>query len=178
MASVVVVGSQWGDEALFEETGRILGWEEWSCIISGMHQNMQFMLNRDTFREEMPMVRTIQIRHKIGGYERFFDGITEFIRNTLRSQASYTLTPGRTPVNEDVVEYFLFESGQGYCQQFASAATLLYRLYGVPARYVSGYLLQPEDFEKQEDETWRAEVTDESAHAWSEVRWSKPLAER
>ncbi len=94
--------------------------------------------------------------------------ITAFIAYTLQSRASYTLTPGWAPVNEDIVEYFLFENGQGYCQHFAAAATLLYRLYGIPARYASGYMVQPGDFWEQEG-LWRAEITDESAHAWVEI---------
>lgn len=67
------------------------------------------------------------------------------------------------------MEYFLLESRQGYCQHYASAAALLYRMYGVPARYVSGYMVQPSNFEEQEDGTWTAEVTDESVHAWVEI---------
>lgn len=46
---------------------------------------------------------------------------------------------------------------------------LMYRLFGFPARYASGYALQPSDFIQQEDGTWLAEVTDESAHAWTEI---------
>lgn len=94
---------------------------------------------------------------------------TAFILATLQSSASYTLTPGRAPVNEDIVEYFLFENHEGYCVHFASAATLMYRLFGFPARYASGYALQPSDFVQQEDGTWRAQVTDASAHAWTEI---------
>lgn len=100
---------------------------------------------------------------------RAVDEVTAFILSTLRSNASYTLTPGRVPLNEDVVEYFLFESHEGYCVHFASAAALMYRLCGVPARYASGYMLQPSDFTRQEDGTWQTEVTDESAHAWTEI---------
>lgn len=77
--------------------------------------------------------------------------------------------PGRAPVNEDVVEYFLFENHKGYCVHFASAATLMYRALGFPARYASGYAVQPSDFVRQEDGVWRAQVTDESAHAWTEI---------
>lgn len=54
-------------------------------------------------------------------------------------------------------EYFSFESGQGYCQHFAVAAVLLYRLYGIPARYAAGYAVQPSDFQRQEDGNWTAE---------------------
>lgn len=97
------------------------------------------------------------------------DEATAFILAALQSGASYTLTPGRTPINEDIVEYFLFDNHEGYCVHFASAATLMYRLCGYPARYASGYALRPSDFVRQEDGTWVAEVTDESAHAWTEI---------
>lgn len=97
------------------------------------------------------------------------DEVTAFIVSFLENQASYTLTPGRAPVNQDIVEYFLFENREGYCVHFSSAATLMYRLYGISARYVSGYAIRPSDFIEQEDGTWTAEVTDESAHAWTEI---------
>ena len=97
------------------------------------------------------------------------DEITAFILSTLQTNTVYTLTPGWSPMNEDVVEYFLFEGGRGYCQHFAAAATLMYRLYGIPARYASGYRVEPSDFVLQEDGTYRAEVTDQAAHAWVEI---------
>lgn len=78
------------------------------------------------------------------------DEATAFILNVLQSHASYTLTPGRAPVNQDIVEYFLFENHEGYCVHFASAATLMYRLYGIPARYASGYAVEPSAFTQQE----------------------------
>lgn len=94
---------------------------------------------------------------------------TALILTVLRENASYTLMPGRAPLNEDIVEYFLFENHEGYCVHFASAATLMYRLWGIPARYASGYALQPSDFTLQPDGTWKAEVTDAFAHAWTEI---------
>lgn len=97
------------------------------------------------------------------------DEVTEFIIATLQSRASYTLTPGRAPFNEDIVEYFLFDNHEGYCVHFASAATLMYRLYGIPARYASGYAIEPGDFSRQDDDLWTAAVTDRSAHAWTEI---------
>lgn len=97
------------------------------------------------------------------------DDITAFILYTLHSNTSYSLTPGWAVLNEDVVEYFLFEGKQGYCVHFASAATLMYRLYGIPARYATGYIVSPSDFMEQEDGIWSAAVTDEAAHAWVEI---------
>ncbi len=95
--------------------------------------------------------------------------ITSFILYTLASSCTYSLTPGWTPLNEDIVEYFLFDNQKGYCQHFASTAALMYRLYGVPARYAAGYKVSPSDFVKMEDGGYEARLTDESAHSWVEI---------
>ena len=116
-------------------------------------------------REQLPRLAALVEENPLEG----LDEITSFILYTLSSRASYTLTPGWAPVNEDVVEYFLFESGQGYCQHYAAAAALMYRMYGIPARYVSGYRVEPSAFEQTDNGRWAAEVTDESAHAWVEI---------
>lgn len=97
------------------------------------------------------------------------DEVTAFILSVLHGSAAYTQTPGLFPMNEDPVEYFLFEGQQGYCQHFASAAVLMYRMYGIPARYAAGYAISPSDFVRQEDGYYMAVVTDEAAHAWPEV---------
>ena len=96
------------------------------------------------------------------------DDITAFILYTLDSNASYNLMPGNSPVNQDIAEYFLFERKEGFCEHFAATATLMYRLYGIPARYVTGYRVLPSDF-KLENGGFRAVITDESAHAWVEI---------
>lgn len=95
--------------------------------------------------------------------------ITAFIRGTLREHGVYTRNPGVCPLSRDPVEYFFFENHKGYCQHFASAAVILYRLYDVPARYAAGYAVTPSEFEALPDGTYRAVVTDASAHAWPEV---------
>lgn len=95
--------------------------------------------------------------------------ITAFILQTLNENAVYSQTPGWTPANEEVVEDFLFEKHSGYCVHYASTAVLLYRLYGIPARYASGYLVPPEKFFPEADDLWQAAVTDECAHAWAEI---------
>ena len=45
----------------------------------------------------------------------------------------------------------------------------MYRLFGFPARYVSGYAVDPAAFEETEDGGWRTEVTDDASHAWTEI---------
>lgn len=97
--------------------------------------------------------------------------ITTFILVTLQNRATYTTTPGTTPYNKDVIDYFLFDNGKGYCVHFASAAALMYRMYGIPARYVTGYVANAADFLPNENYEgyYSASLTDKSAHAWVEI---------
>tara|TARA_B110001454_G_scaffold219202_1_gene252037 strand:+ start:129383 stop:131350 length:1968 start_codon:yes stop_codon:yes gene_type:complete len=49
----------------------------------------------------------------------------------------YTLNPGDQP--QLTLYDFLFKSKKGYCEHYASAMALLFRLSGVPARVIVGY---------------------------------------
>jgi transglutaminase-like putative cysteine protease len=97
------------------------------------------------------------------------ESITAHIQETLHREAYYTLRPGMTPFWEDSVDYFLFKNKKGYCQHFASAAVLMYRLYGVPARYAGGYRATASSFTVRADGTYGSVLTDENAHAWVEI---------
>lgn len=87
----------------------------------------------------------------------------------LRRNATYDLDVPNTPRGEDFVEYFLFDSREGYCAHFASSAVLMLRYLGVPARYVTGYAAAPVDFNRNADGTYSAVILDRQAHAWAEV---------
>ena len=95
--------------------------------------------------------------------------VTDFIKTTLDERTEYTLTPGWSPLSGDVVEDFLFGRRRGYCIHYASAATLMYRMFGYPARYVTGYMIEPEDFEQQRYGTYGAVLKDKNSHAWVEI---------
>lgn len=84
----------------------------------------------------------------------------------VKNENSYTLSPGMTPEGRDFVEYFLFENHKGYCIHFASATAALLRSAGVPARYVEGYAVSPDDFEGHDE--W-ASIPDSRSHAWVEI---------
>ena len=74
----------------------------------------------------------------------------------------YTLDVENQPEDVDFVTRFLLDTKEGYCTYFASAMTVLCRMVGLPARYVEGYMAEP-------DENGEAVVTGLSAHAWTEV---------
>lgn len=74
----------------------------------------------------------------------------------------YTLDP--PPLPEHMLEHFLLETRQGFCEHYATAFVLLMRLAGIPARVVTGY----------QGGFWNSvgqfiEVRQSDAHAWAEV---------
>lgn len=91
------------------------------------------------------------------------------VQKMLWEDNEYSLDLSEVPEGEDSVEYFLFDQHKGFCTHFATAGTLFFRMNDIPARFVSGYLVMPSDFRKNEDGTWTASVTDERAHAWTEI---------
>ena len=94
---------------------------------------------------------------------------TTFILYTLMSNTSYTRTPGIMLGNTDVADKFLFDSKKGYCVHYATAATLMYRMYGIPARYVTGFKVSADCFKENADGQWSTAVTDSAQHAWTEI---------
>ena len=91
------------------------------------------------------------------------------IDEALEQRAVYDVSPGTTPQGEDFVEYFLFERGRGFCVHFASAAVLLYRMSGFPARYVSGYAVPASAFSETAEGEYEARIADTMGHAWAQV---------
>lgn len=127
-----------------------------------------------------------EIRDEIGNVALLEDQIL-LIQDYFVKNYTYSMNPGTTPVTEDFINYFLTQQKQGYCAHFASAAAMLFRSYGYPARYVEGYVITFQDMANSQevDETYEdylqgesplgrtgvieTEITDGSAHAWVEV---------
>jgi len=85
--------------------------------------------------------------------------IAQFVQNS----AAYDLQTQRMPENrEDFAMWFLLESDTGYCTHFATATTVLLRAAGIPARYVTGFIVQAEAGQS-------VTVLQKNAHAWTEV---------
>lgn len=188
-----------GEEDVLEQTSQILGWGDWRGTVGTMLDSMYFFMNSSTNPEASEEGRNLTVRYLTRDYSVYYnpyysvwnrgyfgksayryryyeqqegsgqEAVTRIILRTLHERASYTQTPGRAPYNQDIVEYFLFENQKGYCVHFASAAVLMYRMYGIPSRYVSGYAISPAEFEQQEDGSYVAVISDQNAHAWPEI---------
>ncbi len=90
---------------------------------------------------------TVQAAQRIGSY--------------VCKTAVYSLEVDQMPADADFAIWFMESADRGFCVHFATAATVLLRAHGIPARYVEGY-----SFEGIAHE--RVEVTQDMAHAWVE----------
>lgn len=105
-----------------------------------------------------------------------------------QDEIPYSYQPGVTPYGKDFVNYFLLENKRGYCAHFATAAALIFRRLGIPARYVEGYAIDPEDINEEgtvleeprenyyegyadleQTAVVSVNVVDANAHAWVEI---------
>ena len=64
------------------------------------------------------------------------------------------------------LRYILREQQCGNAPHYATVATMMLRHYGIPARYVEGYVITPDDADMAED--GEMILTDGNAHAWTE----------
>ena len=91
---------------------------------------------------------------KIKAARQFFD--------TLNGK--YSITDGKIPADEDYLSWFL-KKKEGWCIHYATAAALILKELGIPARYASGYkFFVSEEHNSQETIT----VSQQSRHAWAE----------
>jgi hypothetical protein len=97
------------------------------------------------------------------GQSNAFDtalAVEEYVRSTI----AYNENIDPPPNDQDVVDYVLFESQEGYCEYYASAMAVLLRAEGIPSRVVGGYF--PAPFDPSEGGHLYRE---KNAHLWVEV---------
>lgn len=85
------------------------------------------------------------------------------VRSYLKSQMEYSTKCAKYDPDTNYLQQILLEDRKGYSAHFSTVATLMFRYYGVPARYVEGYW-SPNDEEKE-----KVELSNSHAHAWVEV---------
>ena len=84
--------------------------------------------------------------------------VTDYVKNTAQYNKYTQVMPA---TEQDFALWFLEAGETGYCVHFATAATVLLRAAGIPARYVEGYLVKTTAQQT-------TVVRGERAHAWVE----------
>lgn len=144
-------------------------------------------------QENVEVISTFVSEAGLSSFYGDTDGAVKALTEYYQENIPYTLRPGMTPYRRDFVNYFLAENKRGYCAHFASAATLIFRYLGIPARYIEGYAIDPSDIagrgeilsDKEYSQYYdgysplqtnavvSVDATDANAHAWVEVYDSK-----
>lgn len=89
--------------------------------------------------------------------------IIEDVAKLVQGSATYNTRYNPAMDNtSDIAASFLLQYKEGVCRHFASAATLVYRMLGYPARYTIGYVGDTRAGE------W-VNIPSKNAHAWTEV---------
>ena len=102
------------------------------------------------------------VRDKTTEYDRAI-ALQNYLRSA-RFQYNENYDPKAT--GSDALDYFLFTSHQGYCQQFAGAYAVLARLVGLPTRLAVGWTWGDRDSAG----VWHVRL--DQAHTWPEVYFS------
>jgi transglutaminase-like putative cysteine protease len=123
----------------------------------------QWVTNRYLQLPDTITARTRRLAQEItGGYDNPYDKAVA-VTNYLRANIHYSQTIPNPPPNQEIIDWFLFDLRQGFCNYYATAEVILLRAVGIPARwnvgYAEGQVLQDGSFI----------VRQRDAHAWPEV---------
>jgi len=145
-----------------------------SLTLSYDVQSEVYMFNETTLEKATPYNSTLYLQvpdtlealitpfaeHVVRNVESTYLKV-KALESHLETNYVYNLSYTRSPEGVDPVEWFLFHERQGVCTNFNSALTLLVRSLGIPARLVTGYLVNPSAEIQSVDAT--------QAHAYTEV---------
>lgn len=132
-----------GEYAQYEKEYRKFVYQNYLTVDAETAKYMSTLISQNNFKLSDPNVIL-----KIASY--------------IQNAATYSLEyDPYLDVEENVVIAFLDKYKEGKCVHYASAATLLYRTLGIPARYVEGWMI----------ETVKDQYVDikNPGHAWVEV---------
>lgn len=103
-------------------------------------------------------------------HESLYDKV-KAIEHYLKQEGGFRYSKTDTPVtpqDEDYVDYFLFESKVGYCDNFSSAMIVLLRSIGISSRWAKGFS-PGEITSNNHSEYQEYTIKNSDAHSWPEV---------
>ncbi|MCI0521863.1 MAG: transglutaminase-like domain-containing protein [Chloroflexi bacterium] len=113
--------------------------------------------------------RTRQLAAQLAeGLDNPYD-ITAAVTDYLRQNYEYQEVMPGLPPDQDLVDWFLFDYPQGFCNYYATAEIVLLRAAGVPARLAVGYAQGV----RQQTTANTYLVRQRDAHAWPEVYFNR-----
>lgn len=159
--------------------GSVPQWYEAATYLA-QHQSetavMEYLKQEQTYREFV-YANDLQITNSVVGVcnrifgkddeEKSLSYILNTIKETLGENLEYDEEVSTLNGKNDFLQYTMEQSKSGYSVHYATAATLMLRYFGVPARYVEGYYISSD--EASEYLPGESIALDEAhAHAWTE----------
>lgn len=120
----------------------------------------------DTYLDlpESVTARTRQLAADIvAGQPTVYDQVRA-VETYLRERITYNENVPAPPESAEPVDYFLFESREGYCVYYASAMAVMLRSQGIPARVAAGFSQGTHD-----PAIGGYTVLESDAHTWTQV---------
>lgn len=90
------------------------------------------------------------------------------VKAFLSKEMRYDLQTKKVPKDANFLQYTLEQTKRGYSPHYATLATLAFRHFGIPARYVEGYTVTNELVDGKQPLA-EIQVTGKEAHAWTEI---------
>lgn len=121
---------------------------------------------------QMTQSEVLALRNAIGepgnqekGHIDYKEAISK-VMNYLDENITYKEDVDLTDSDNFLKDFF--EQGEGFDVHYATAASLMFRYYGIPARYVEGYIVSTQDAEDMKaGEPYQLPLS--NAHAWTEI---------
>lgn len=98
-----------------------------------------------------------------------YEDVKNFIIKTLWENCEFKDEALKLPKGKDYINYFMFDIKMGDSTAFASTAVIMFRMFGIPARYVEGYAAPTYLFSNNGENEYVAVLQDDNAHAWVEI---------
>jgi transglutaminase-like putative cysteine protease len=132
---------------------------EWDRLRSGFVQSETFeFLQPHGYAVETPALHAFTEKRGINALRRH-DPLTALIKLNEAIYSAFDYVPGITEADSPID--LALESGKGVCQDFSHVMLAICRSWGLPARYVSGYLFTDRSEGDRSDP--------DATHAWVEV---------
>lgn len=127
---------------------------------------------KDKFSDVSTIYQGRQLRLVSGDYQYRtlgYEPYAQYIRRYFSENGfTYNINIVRKNENADFIDDFMARK-TGYCIHFASAAVMMFRSMGIPARYAEGYFADNECITERTGDAVKYNITDKSAHAWVEI---------
>lgn len=137
-----------------------------NVLPKGEADEISSAVREDAYRNYLAVPENVEVFLRYygqdAGISKSDPDLVEKIASCIQHSAKYNLNFRQFPEDSDMVIYFLLDAKEGICQHFAAAATMMYRTYGIPARYTVGYM------ETGKAHEW-VDMNASRGHAWVEI---------